>query len=301
MKKFTFRVILILFVLIITQFAHAQAIQLDSGKYYLNHFYSNGSEIQGWHWLRDADLQDYAEWILENIPEGLEVLRLQMTVLATSEEGGGKGHDARFTLSYGIPNGEIFEIQSLILPNITKPDDPVGYTCRGEIEIPTWPLYGSSKMMLRAERKLANGPHVAFQEKSLQYIHNENVYKFEKLNHNIIQSSNKQTIGSLEVNLYPHAKIDREKQADMKAFLQIMGQSMNITANAKVYFTMDSPEDVITYYQDEMKRQGWTLRLNITSDEGGMIAWEKGSKRVQILTGLQHNETIIILGYSENK
>ena len=46
-------------------------------------FNTNGDLINGWYWLRDNSLQNYAQWTFENIPFGNNDLTLDITALAT--------------------------------------------------------------------------------------------------------------------------------------------------------------------------------------------------------------------------
>ena len=54
-------------------------------------FNSNGDLIKGWYWLRDNSLQNYTQWIFENIPPGDTDLTLDITALATNRASGGRG------------------------------------------------------------------------------------------------------------------------------------------------------------------------------------------------------------------
>lgn len=66
-------------------------------------FNTNGDLINGWYWLRDNSLQNYAQWVFENIPSGNNDLTLDITALATNQADGGRGFPARFKLIYGFP------------------------------------------------------------------------------------------------------------------------------------------------------------------------------------------------------
>jgi hypothetical protein len=96
--------------------------------------------IQGWYWLRDSALKNYAEWTFENIPPGNSDLTLDITALATNRASGGSGFPARFRLIFGFPGsgsmGGVFQTAEITLPNVSPPNDPVGYTCHGLITIP---------------------------------------------------------------------------------------------------------------------------------------------------------------------
>jgi len=134
-------------------------------------FYSNGDLIQGWYWLKDRGLQQYAEWTFTNVPPGTGDIVIGITALATDRASGGRGFPARFRLLYGFPGGGpmggIFEVMEVTLPNVSPPDDPVGYTCKGRIFIPRSALYSGSRLFLRVERISPTDNHVAFNEDSM--------------------------------------------------------------------------------------------------------------------------------------
>lgn len=134
-------------------------------------FYSNGDLIQGWYWLKDRGLQQYAEWTFTNVPPGTGDIVIGITALATDRASGGRGFPARFRLLYGFPGGGpmggVFEVMEVTLPNVSPPDDPVGYTCKGRIFIPRSALYSGSRLFLRVERISPTDNHVAFNEDSM--------------------------------------------------------------------------------------------------------------------------------------
>ena len=115
---------------------------------YATEFDSNGDLIQGWYWLRDRGLQHYAEWTFANVPPGTGDIVIEITALATDRASGGRGFPARFRLLYGFPGGGpmggVFEVMEVTLPNVSPPDDPVGYTCKGKVVIPRSALYSGS-------------------------------------------------------------------------------------------------------------------------------------------------------------
>ena len=132
---------------------------------------SNGSLIQGWYWLRDSSLQQYAEWTFENIPSGNTDLTLDITALATNQSGGGGGLPARFKLIYGFPGsgsmGGVFQTAEITLPNVSPSSDPVGYTCHGLVTIPRSFIAGATTFFFRVERISPNDNHVAFNQESI--------------------------------------------------------------------------------------------------------------------------------------
>jgi len=133
-------------------------------------FNSNGDLIKGWYWLRDNSLQSYAQWTFENIPPGDNDLTLDITALATDRPNGRKGLPAEFLLIYEVPGGNIFVTQKVTLPNVSPPNDSVGYTCNGQITIPRLVLQEASVLFLRAERISLDTNHVAFNKKSIEII-----------------------------------------------------------------------------------------------------------------------------------
>jgi hypothetical protein len=135
-----------------------------------NKFQSNGDLIQGWYWLRDNNIQDYAQWTFENISSGDNDLTLDITVLATDRQSGGRGFPADFLLIYEVPGGNVFITQKVTLPNVSSANDPVGYTCSGQVIIPGSDLQGASVLFLRAERISPHTNHVAFNKDSIKII-----------------------------------------------------------------------------------------------------------------------------------
>lgn len=134
-------------------------------------FQSNGDLIQGWYWLRDPGLQHKAWWTFEGLPTGTDLV-LEIMCLATSGPSGPRGISAQFRLGYGFPGagmmGGVFVVQEVTLPNVSPPEDPVGYTCRGTVVIPAdTPGLAVGKLTIFAERISADGPHVAFNKESM--------------------------------------------------------------------------------------------------------------------------------------
>jgi len=134
-------------------------------------FQSNGDLIQGWYWLRDPGLQHRAWWTFEGLPTGTDLV-LEITCLATSRVNGPRGVSAQFRLGYGFPGvgmmGGVFVVQEVMLPNVSPPEDPVGYICRGTLVIPAdTPGLAVGKLTIFAERISPSGPHVAFNKDSM--------------------------------------------------------------------------------------------------------------------------------------
>jgi len=135
-------------------------------------FRSDGDLIDGWYWLRDLPLTHKAWWTFEGIPEGAEDVVLEITCLATDRAGGGKGFPATFRIGYGFPGagmmGGVFEVQEVTLPNVSPPEDHLGYTCRGTVAIPpTAPGLSAGTLSVFVERIAPQGPHVAFHHGSI--------------------------------------------------------------------------------------------------------------------------------------
>jgi hypothetical protein len=149
---------------------------VDSEKQASN-FQSNGDLIEGWHWLRDSTLQHYAEWTFENIPSGSENLTLDITALATDRPNGGSGFEAKFKLIYGFPGsgnmGGVFKTKVVTLPNVPSPNDPLGYTCQGQVTVDREFFSGASTIVFRVERELAQDNHVAFKKESIVLLTGE--------------------------------------------------------------------------------------------------------------------------------
>jgi hypothetical protein len=163
------KVLTLLFFLSISAIMSLSAFAVSSSNL-ANKFQSNGDLIQGWYWLRDNNIQDYAQWTFENISSGDNDLTLDFTVLATDRQNGGRGFPAEFLLIYEVPGGNVFITQKVTLPNVSSANDPVGYTCSGQVIIPRSDLQGASVLFLRAERISPNTNHVAFNKDSIKII-----------------------------------------------------------------------------------------------------------------------------------
>jgi len=142
-----------------------------------NVYRSNGDLIEGWNWLRDSVLQHYAEWTFEGIAPGSEDLVLEITALTTDRLNGGSGFEAKFKLSYGFPGsgnmGGVFKTKTVILPNVSAPDDPIGYTCQGQVTVDRDFIPNASTILFRIERESAQDNHIAFREDSIMLLAEE--------------------------------------------------------------------------------------------------------------------------------
>jgi len=139
-----------------------------------SYFESNGDLINGWYWLRDSNLKHYAQWTFQNISPGSEDLVLNITALATDRPNGGRGFKAKFKLIYGFPGsgdmGGVFKTKTVILPNVSAPNDPSGYTCQGQVSIDRAFISGASTILVRVERESAGDNHIAFKEDSVTML-----------------------------------------------------------------------------------------------------------------------------------
>ena len=140
-------------------------------------FTSTGDEINGWWWLRDAQHSAQAEWVFLSLPPAGDIV-LNMEVLATDRPSGGGGFDASFYLSYGFApapglDGLFFGRLPVTLPNAHDPNDPTGYTCRGQVTIPREALLGHQTLWIMVKRADDLGEyapidmHVAFNAGSI--------------------------------------------------------------------------------------------------------------------------------------
>jgi len=128
-------------------------------------FQSNGDLIQDWYWLRDPGLLHKAWWTFEGLPKDANLV-LEITCLATSRVNGPRGVSAQFLLVYGF--GDAYVPKEVTLPNVSPPEDPVGYTCRGTVVIPAnTPGLAVGKLTIFVQRISAEGPHVAFNKDSM--------------------------------------------------------------------------------------------------------------------------------------
>ncbi|MCJ7790223.1 MAG: hypothetical protein MUP69_08595, partial [Candidatus Atribacteria bacterium] len=122
-------------------------------------------------------LQNYAEWKFENISPGTEDLVLDITALATDRPNGGSGFEAKFKLIYGFPGsgnmGGVFKTKVVTLPNVSPPNDPLGYTGQGQVTVDREFISGASTIVFRVERELAQDNHVAFKKESIVLLTGE--------------------------------------------------------------------------------------------------------------------------------
>ncbi|MCK4392450.1 protease inhibitor I42 family protein, partial [Candidatus Bipolaricaulota bacterium] len=84
---------------------------------------------------------------------------------------GGRGFPAEFRLIYGFPGsgmmGGVLETQMVTLPNVSSPDDQLGYTCRGVVTIPRSTFPAAYTIVFKVERISYDDNHIAFNKGSL--------------------------------------------------------------------------------------------------------------------------------------
>ncbi len=102
-------------------------------------FLSNGDEISGWQWLRDPGGSQYGTWSFWG-GGGDVPLTITFGLLATDGMNGGPGVDARAWVRVGAiesggPGPALVGPSLLTFPNVSPPDDPVGYTTLGTVTI----------------------------------------------------------------------------------------------------------------------------------------------------------------------
>ena len=124
-------------------------------------FEVEGDEISGWWWLRDAAGSQQAHWVFDGIPQS-GAITLLFELLATDRASGGPGVDARFWLEYGpIVDGEELDAVTapalIVLPNVSPPEDPLGYWTRGWFGFPVEALAWSAASGLYRQRAQERG------------------------------------------------------------------------------------------------------------------------------------------------
>jgi len=168
----TIKVFMLVIFFSILIFISFSAFATNSSEKQASDFQSNGDLIEGWYWLRDSALQHYGEWTFDNIPLGPEEITVQINALATDRPSGGGGFDAKFLLYYSL-RGEgpiptmLIPPQTVNLENVPSLDDPLGYSCQGQVTIPASTIPAASRISLRIRRDSAQDNHVAFKEDSI--------------------------------------------------------------------------------------------------------------------------------------
>ena len=139
-------------------------------------FDSNGDFIQGWFWLRDSQHEQYARWRINNVIVGPRGVVLSINALATDRMSGGPGVNGEFLLQYGTDPSVLESMGGQMtyvrLRNTSSPNDPVGYTNTGTVQLagPLGPPNRRSTLYLRAERRTAQVPHIAFNAQSMSVV-----------------------------------------------------------------------------------------------------------------------------------
>lgn len=118
-------------------------------------FTAGGDPVAGWFWLRDAAHTATASWVFSELP-GSGDLSFAVEVLATDAVDGPRGVEAAFFLAWGPaapdPAGDWYGRLPVTLPNVSTPDDPVGYTCRGTVTIPRSTIGDATALTLQIGR-----------------------------------------------------------------------------------------------------------------------------------------------------
>jgi len=115
------------------------------------------------------------------------------------------------------------------------------------------------------------------------------------------------SLGVGDVPGYPGANYDKELNDQLGEFknqlAEIPAEFVNVLYT--VFVTKDTPSEVVSFYNSELQKLQWRKSLNLTSDKGGFMVWEKtanSGKDVSyiILTGeIQYGnrkEVVILTG-----
>lgn len=130
---------------------------------------SNGDEISGWNWLRDSSLNHYALYTITGVPTDKKSIQLDWEMLATNSYSGGPGYDATFRVYYGSTSATSYGYEDVTLPNVSPENDPVGYTCKGSVLIPSAASSGNV-LYVRVKRISSSDHHVAFRNDSIREL-----------------------------------------------------------------------------------------------------------------------------------
>jgi hypothetical protein len=115
------------------------------------------------------------------------------------------------------------------------------------------------------------------------------------------------SLGVGDVTGYPGANYDKELNDQLGEFknqlAEIPAEFVNVLYT--VFVTKDTPSEVVSFYNSELQKLQWRKSLDLTSDKGGFMVWEKtanSGKDVSyiILTGeIQYGnrkEVVILTG-----
>lgn len=107
-----------------------------------------------------------------------------------------------------------------------------------------------------------------------------------------------------DIPLFPGAKRDQQKEAELDKWLRQIGMGGALVPTeeeARIYITGESPAKVIAFYRKEMPKKGWKKSVEFSTEEGGIIIWEKGPIEAGLLTGQSEGETLILIGCGPKK
>lgn len=120
-------------------------------------FSATGDVIAGWYWLRDSAHQNAATWEFTALPETGD-LSFVVEVLATDAADGARGQQARFFFAWRASGAADWAGRlPVTLPNVSPPEDPVGYTCRGTVTLPRLTLGDASNLTVQISRSDVRG------------------------------------------------------------------------------------------------------------------------------------------------
>ena len=100
-----------------------------------------------------------------------------------------------------------------------------------------------------------------------------------------------------DLYIYPGSQEEPQMQAELKDLVRQM-EAMSQTSGGEVavYVTADAPSKVVRFYQENPPRGGWNRTLDLTSEEGGIIVWEKGDLGAEAFVAVHEQKTVILLG-----
>lgn len=115
-------------------------------------FTASGDLVAGWYWLRDAAHENDATWGFASLPPAGDLI-FSVEVLATDAVDGARGQQAVFYFSWRPTTTADWSGRlPVTLPNVSTPDDPVGYTCRGTVTVPRSTVGDATTLTVRIGR-----------------------------------------------------------------------------------------------------------------------------------------------------
>lgn len=118
-------------------------------------FAATGDLVSGWYWLRDPAHANAATWEFAALPVSGDLVFV-VEVLATDAVDGARGQKARFFFAWGAGRpasaADWAGRLPVTLPNVSPPDDPVGYTCRGTVTVPRSTIGDATTLTVRISR-----------------------------------------------------------------------------------------------------------------------------------------------------